>query len=66
MQAAANAQIAGNRAEMERRLNDAWLQQQDAIAKTSQANASSGASYIESINNIITTANESGMDMDTK
>ena len=41
MQAAANAQIAGNRAEMERRLNDAWLQQQDAIAKTSQANATS-------------------------
>jgi len=66
MQAAANAQISGNRAEMENRLNAAWLQQQDAIAKTSQANATSWASYIESINNIITTANKSGMDMDVK
>lgn len=35
----------------------------DSLQKTAEANQTSGASYIESLNNLMTTASKNGMDI---
>ena len=37
--------------------------QMDSLQQTAQANQTSGASYIESLNNLMATASKNGMDI---